>query len=88
LLITAEELDELLSACREIQANAAHSQVLRIIKAVQDNNADAIEKLSNQVIQLAPAENRSSLHNAIQSLTRFDIGRWYMASDLWDYLTK
>ena len=88
LLITAEELDELLSACREIQANAAHSQVLRIIKAVQDNNADAIEKLSNQVIQLAPAENRSSLHNAIQSLTRFDMGRWYMAADLWDYLPK
>ncbi len=88
LLITAGELDEILSACHDIQTWAAHGQVLKIIKAVQDKNPDAVEKLTKQIIQLAPAEVRSGLNKAIQTLTRIGVGRWYIATDLWDYLPE
>jgi hypothetical protein len=88
LLISAGELDTLLTAIHTIQAHVPHGKALEIIAAIQQKQNATVPLLVKQILELLPAGDRSSVKNAIDSLTGSDVARWYLASDLWDYVPE
>ncbi len=86
LLVSAAEMEGLFDAIRSIQSLAARSKVIKIIKAIQKADTSERDDLIDQVYKLVSPGDHQRLHAAIQTLTAKNDARWYMVTDLWDYL--
>ncbi len=88
LLVRAGELDALLAALHTIRANTAKSKALEIVYALQQGQKDQIEPLTKQILRLVPSEKRDQVTEALQTLTQAGPARWFLATDLWDYIPE
>lgn len=88
LLLRAGELDTLVEALRTIRANVAKSKALEIVYALQQGQRDKLDPLTNQILRLVPRENREPVAGAVQTLTQAGPARWFLATDLWDYIPE
>lgn len=89
LLIYAYELGAVLKSIHTIQSKTSHGKVLKVIEALQNQDADAVKKNVKEIKALLPAEERKHVENAITALlTQGHEERWYMATDLWDYVPE
>jgi hypothetical protein len=88
LLVPASELSTLLTTVHSIQTLLAYSKAIDGIKSIQRNNTDA----GNLIRQLPPKQktidDQKQLQTAIDQLIAKSISRWYMVTDLWDYLPE
>ena len=87
LLISAEDLPTLLNACRTIRSLVARGQVLKIIRAIQLEAPQDISAIVQQMIHPLSRQQAEMLDSAITKLTEIGPSRWYLVSDLWDYLS-
>lgn len=88
LLIYSHELDVILKSIHTIQSKTAHGKALKIIEALQNQNADAVKKIKKEMLDLLPAEERRCVEDSITVLTNRHYERWYLATDLWDYVPE
>ncbi|MEW6717618.1 MAG: hypothetical protein AB1345_08955 [Chloroflexota bacterium] len=90
LLIYANELDAVLKAIHTIQLSVSRGKALKIIEALQGKKTGDIKKISDEICRLLPREERRRVQDAIAALTLKQecLERWYLATDLWDYVAE
>ena len=90
LLITAVELGTIFDALKIIRSNIPRGKALKIIDAVQEQKFGEVDSLTKEVIKLIPLEEQTLVARAIEILTQAgqDHARWYLATDLWDYIPE
>ena len=86
LLINANDLEMTLENLKILKQNLSHSKILQIIKALQMNQENKVEEIITDSLSLVPIENRNEAQSAIECLMKKAPDRWYLLSDLRDYL--
>ncbi len=86
LLTSAQDLDSLIDAARSVKKLLARSKAIEGIKYLQRGVADPADLIR----KLPPKqkEDRQQLDQVINQLTAKSVSRWYMVTDLWDYLPE
>lgn len=90
LMIYAAELEKVLKSVYTIQASISRGKALKLIEAIQRQNRDKIRKITAEINDLLPGIDKQRVETAIATLTK-DGARpegWYLATDLWDYVTE
>lgn len=90
LLMYASELKNTLQDINTIRTTTTLGQVLDVVNTLSTQETDATPAKVERLISLCPRESRNSLQNAMENLTRQGSApeRWYLVSDLWDYVPK
>jgi len=90
LLIYAGELDIVLKAIHTIQSKVARGKALKIIEALRDKNIENAKTITQEIFDLFPVGERGSVQDAVTTLTQAGqrLDRWYLATDLWDYVLE
>lgn len=88
LLIYANELDTLLKSIDVIQTRVAYGKALKIIESLQDPISEEVEGIIKKIYELLPDGDRELVREAVGDLTQMSPDRWYLATDLWDYVPE
>lgn len=90
LLIQSAEITNLVEAVKMIKKHISHNTVFKIIEALQSSDLSAIKSITKSALQSLGESEKVQLNSLILNLTRSDTqpGRWYLVSDLWDYITE
>ncbi len=89
LLIRASELPGVLAALAVLRRHLPYSRAIEIVKAVgQPDGAQRIQDALERALALLPPPARIEMQAAMTELTQRGAGRWYLLTDLWDYLTQ
>ncbi len=88
LLMQANQLDNILKSIHTIRSNVARGKALKIIESLKTHNMTAVKKIKENMIELIPAEYRHEIDSAISILTTPSEDRWYLVTDLWDYVAE
>ncbi len=88
LLIHAGELATIREHLQTIHTNVARSKVFEVIEAVQEGNMNRVKTISQQIYSLLENDIANKTKNAVNAITKDDPARWYMVTDLWDYIPE
>jgi hypothetical protein len=90
LLIYAAELDEVLKSVHTIQTLVSRGKALKVIEAIQQKDMVAAKNLTDAIYDLLPSEDCQRVKSAVATLTKDQtcLERWYLATDLWDYVSE
>lgn len=90
LLIHAAELDEVLKSVHIIQTHVSRGKALKVIEAIQQKDKETAKKITKEIYDLLPGEDKPLVKAAVATLTKDQtcLERWYMATDLWDYVSE
>lgn len=88
LLLRAAELPSLRENLSIIHQNVARSKLFGIIDAIRHDRVTAIEKTRKRMVDLIALETGRQVANAIDALVKDDPARWYLITDLWDYIPE
>lgn len=85
LFLYANEFIKIIYNLKCIKKYTSREKILSIIKNL--NNIDTVNDITNQIYNLLSLEFREALKENITSLKLDNLpDRWYLLSDLWDYL--
>lgn len=88
LLIYAHEFNQIRDHILIIRKNVSKGNVLDIVQAIQKGETRRVSDITSKIYALLPADRRTDVQTAIAALTHENLARWYLVSDLWDYIQE
>lgn len=90
LLIQSGEIKNMVATVKMIKKHISHNTVFKIIESLRSGSLNSVGSITESALQSLGESEKDQLKSLILNLTRSDTQpeRWYLVSDLWDYITE
>lgn len=83
LLLKGQEMQSFSKQMKTVRSDFPRGKVYEIIAALKEKKD--VDDIKERGISSCPASRRKELNNAIDSLLKGNINRWFVIADLWDF---
>ncbi|MBP7964368.1 MAG: hypothetical protein KBG20_13485 [Caldilineaceae bacterium] len=88
LLLHAHELSDVFGSLEVIRQNVAQGRVIEAGMALRRTGVEGFDKVMVRLYETLPGGDRAAVKAAVEHVLAGDPTRWYLVTDLWDYLSE